>query len=144
MAFDLQSIALAVTTGGLGVLAAIFAPKFKRDEVKIAAELTRTANLQAAEDNRQARIFAALERNEAKIDVLNERINAQALEIALLTGKVQTLEYSENTLKLENARLVSENKGLHKKIEELDDENILQAQKISELSGRLAGAGLTP
>ncbi|GGR00396.1 hypothetical protein [Deinococcus ruber] len=144
MALDLASIAVGLGTAALTALGLFFAPKYKRDESKIQAEIERAKLLQTAEDNFQTRVFTALEKSEAKIDQLNERINAQALEIAKLTGKVQTLEYSESALKLENARLLSENTHLKQKVEELDDENILQSQKIAELNGRLAALTPTP
>lgn len=141
---DWQPYALAGIPA-LGVtLAAYFAPFFSRLGTRDQVQLTRAQMIQAAEDKFQQQVYEKLDKSEAKIEQLSERINEQAKEIALLTGKVQVLEYSEGALKVENARLLTENTQLRKRNDELDDENILQAQRIAELTGRLAGSGSAP
>ncbi|WP_407569902.1 hypothetical protein [Deinococcus altitudinis] len=85
-----------------------------------------------------------LERAEAKIALLNERINAQALEIEHLTGKVQILEHSECALKIENQRLLNELDRLKRGREALDFENQAQALKIAELTGQITQVTAQP
>lgn len=129
---------LLLSGGTLGALTNMAASRHRRDEAKLASEVQRQAHQQTAEDKFRDDLITRVDRLQAALDTQNEKLSAQAVEIAELRGKVQVLEHSESFLKLENARLVVENAALKATNTELNFENEQQMARIAELSGRLA------
>lgn len=93
---------------------------------------------QTTETKFQEMVMAELKETRSDLKLTNEKIQAQSLQIAELSGKIKVLEGSESHLKLEVTRLTAENVLYKSKNSELNDENEIQGQEIAKLNGRLS------
>lgn len=135
--------AIGVVLAGLfGFLVNLAANKRQQRADQHTATLGMAQLNHTAETEFRNTIMTELKETRAELKLtsekLNEKINAQGIQIAELTGKIKVLEGSESHLKTEVVRLTTENTMLKSKNSELNDENEIQGQEIAKLNGRLS------
>jgi len=137
MAFDLTTALIGLGTAAFGLLAGIFAPKFKRDETKMSLEVQMAQMAEGSQEKYYAILSAKLEKYEQRFEALLEKVGVQGEEIASLKAELKILRYSETALKAENGALRTDLGRLQAARDALDFENDQQGQEIARLNGRI-------